>query len=255
MNVRLFAPRAARGETGGLGSAIGRDACALILLMLAAYTALALATLRLDAEAGENWMGVVGETLASVLALGFGAVAWVVPLEIGLLAAPLLRRRPIGPFGVRLAGDLMIAIILAALTQVAFPDSRYLSALPAGGNVGLFFGELLRGLFSAPGSFLIGFTAIGLILIARSAFSFIDWCERVMTFARKARAALRVFAQQFGAWLLRRTLLQRLLRAGPWARWLPAAGFPLLSAGDGRSPWQQGERTGVPPPAVAQTIR
>jgi S-DNA-T family DNA segregation ATPase FtsK/SpoIIIE len=224
--------------------------------MLAVYVALALATLQLELPAEANWMGPVGAGLAEVLVTAFGVVAWLVPLELGFIAAPLLRRRPTGPLGVRLAGDLMLSIIAASLTQVAFPDSRYQGVLPAGGNVGLFFGEVMRGLFSAPGSFLIGATAMTLILIARSAFSFIDWCERVSALARRAHELCTSLALRAWVWLRSRPRVERWLGRSRIARWL---GFTPIAAtsdvDDGRGAWQQDERTGIAPAALAAAIR
>jgi S-DNA-T family DNA segregation ATPase FtsK/SpoIIIE len=231
---------------------IRRDASALLLLMLAAYVSLALASLDLERPPETNWMGPVGAGLAQVLATAFGVVAWLVPLELALTAVPLLRRRTIGPLGMRLSGNLMLAIITASLTQVAFPDSRYQSFLPAGGNVGLFFGEIMRGLFSAPGSFLIGATAITLILIARSAFSFIDWCERVSALARRTHELFTTGARRVWLWLCTRPRVARWLATSRVARWL---GLGTAEAEDGRGVWQQDERTGIAPEAVARAIR
>jgi DNA segregation ATPase FtsK/SpoIIIE, S-DNA-T family len=252
MGVRLFTPRAAAAE--GPIVRIRRDASALLLVVLAAYLALALASLDLERPPETNWMGPVGAGLAQVLATTFGLVAWLVPLELSLMAVPLLRRRPFGPLGVRLAGDLMVAIITASLTQVAFPESRYLTFLPAGGNVGLFFGEIMRGLFSAPGSFLIGATAITLILIARSAFSFIDWCERVSALARRAHQLSLALVRRVWLWLCTRPRVARWLAASRVARWLGLS--PATTEGDdGRGVWQQDERTGIAPEAVARAIK
>src|SRR5690606_19130093 len=86
--------------------------------------------------------------------------------------------------GLRFAGDLLILVLVASLLQVAAPAWEVFGHVQSGGNVGLFFGELMRGLFSAPGSFLVGLTSIGLILIGRSSFSFIEWCEKVGVFYR-----------------------------------------------------------------------
>src|SRR5688572_22398429 len=117
MGVRLFAPRVSPG--GGEGSPssghrVGREAAALLLLAAACYLALALASLNLEesgsaAESG-NWMGPVGSWLAQVLAGGFGVVAWLLPLELLLMAAPLFRHREVQPLGLRLSGDLLLAI-------------------------------------------------------------------------------------------------------------------------------------------------
>jgi S-DNA-T family DNA segregation ATPase FtsK/SpoIIIE len=252
MGVRLFTPRAAAAE--GPTVRIRRDASALLLLVVAAYLGLALASLDLERPPETNWMGPVGAGLAQVLATTFGVVAWLVPLELTLMAVPLLRRRPMGPFGVRLAGDLMVAIITASLTQVAFPDSRFRDVLPVGGNVGLFFGEIMRGLFSAPGSFLIGATAITLILIARSAFSFIDWCERVSALARRTHELFTATARRLWLWLCTRPRVARWLASSRVARWFGLA--PVTTEGDdGRGVWLQDERTGVAPAAVARVIR
>jgi S-DNA-T family DNA segregation ATPase FtsK/SpoIIIE len=235
---------------------IRRDASALLLLMLAAYAALALASLELEQAPEANWMGPVGSGLALVLVTAFGVVAWLVPLELALVAAPLLRRRPTGPLGMRLAGDLMVAIIAASLTQVAFPELRYQGQLPEGGNVGLFFGEVMRGLFSAPGSFLIGLTAITLILITRSAFSFIDWCERVSALARRAYESFRALGSRSWQWLRSRPSIGRWLARSRVARWLGVAPLGLSSeVEDGRGVWRQDELTGIAPPAVARVIR
>src|SRR6187399_2620646 len=189
MGVRLFSPRASQGGGERTPSAlsIGREAAALLLLAAATYLALALASLEPPESlaVGGNWVGPVGAWLAGAFADGFGATAWLLPIELVLMAAPWFRDRPRPPLGQRLAGDLVLWILLAALTHVAVPDLLYQGRLPAGGSVGLFFGEILRALFSTLGSFLVGGTAVALLFIARSAFSFIEWCARITELARR----------------------------------------------------------------------
>jgi S-DNA-T family DNA segregation ATPase FtsK/SpoIIIE len=239
----------------------------LLLLAAASYLALALASLDLDARGSGtdigNWMGPVGAWLAHVLAGGFGVVAWLLPLELVLMAAPLFRQQEIQPLGLRLAGDLMLAIITSSLTYVAFPDLLYEGSLPVGGNVGLFFGELMRALFSTLGSFLVGATAAALLLIARSAFSFIEWCERVSATGRQLQAwCLRLFSRVRRAWDEgRASRRQELVGAGLGL--LPRAaaeGDPRLShmpgrPEDGYATWQPREKTGIPPRAVSAALR
>ena len=191
MGVRLFSPRAGSidgASTRRPGSRAGREAAAVLLLAAACYLVLALASLELSAlEPGGNWVGPVGAWLAEVLIGAFGVVAWLLPLELVLIAAPLLRSRELQPLGLRVSGDLALGIIAASLVQVAVPDATIERSLPVGGNVGLFFGELMRALFSTLGSFLVGATLAVLLLIARSAFSFIEWCERVAELGRRLR--------------------------------------------------------------------
>ena len=215
MAVRLFSPRVSEGGAApgpSSGRRVGREAAALLLVAAACYLVLALASLDLPGAAGadgsSNWMGAVGAWLARIIATGFGVVAWLVPLELLLMAAPLLRHREFRqPLGLRLSGDLLIAIIAASLVQVAFPDVWYEVTLPAGGNVGLFFGEIMRALFSTLGSFLVGVTAMALLLIARSAFSIIDAIERTLLLARRCRdSVLGWLARLRDAWREARAL-------------------------------------------------
>ncbi len=265
MGVRLFSPRVdpdPDSRSGAAAKSIGQEAAALLLVAAAAYLALALGSLELGTEqvqSGEgNWVGPVGTGLAQLLVSGFGVVAWLLPVEMMLVAAPLFRRRQLQPLGLRLSGDLVMAILVAALTHVALPDFSYEAELPLGGHVGLFFGEILRSLFSTIGSFLIGLTAVGLLLIARSAFSFIDWCERVAEAARRCRDGLLVLGARLRrAWLewrgSRPSAFPDLddsgtLASGSRLSWLP-------SGGDGRTAWTPRENTGIPPLAVSSALR
>ncbi len=264
MGVRLFSPRVS--PDGGVrapssGYRAGREAAAVLLVAAACYLALALASLDLEA-AESNWVGPVGAWLAELLAGGFGVVAWLLPLELVLVAAPLFRHRELQPLGLRASGDLALAIIAASLTHVAFTDSLYAGSLPVGGNVGLFFGEIMRALFSTLGSFLVGATLAALLLIARSAFSFIEWCERVSETVRRLRLwAFEAFGRVRRAWQEARAL-RRQGAAGVLGAPALVDG-PLASrlselpgrAEDGYASWLPRERTGIPPLAVSSALR
>ncbi len=162
----------------------GREAAALLLFAISCFLCLALASFRLDPNdstvIGRDWVGPAGAFVASVLVRAFGLVAWLVPLEIALIGLPLLRKKDIGSVSLRIAGDLILAIVLSSLVRVALPDLLVFGRVPSGGNVGLVFGELGRGMFSAVGSFLVGLTVVGLILIGRSSFSFIALVQRFL---------------------------------------------------------------------------
>jgi S-DNA-T family DNA segregation ATPase FtsK/SpoIIIE len=235
-----------------------------LLLAAATYLALAVASLPTlvnslghslvggpGAEPG-NWVGPVGAWIAEILVGGFGAAAWLLPLELVLMAAPAFHAdRPRAPLGQRLAGDLVLWILLASLLHVAFPDSLYQGRTAVGGDVGLFFGELLRALFSTLGSFLVGGTAVALLLIARSAFSFLEQCERALAALRQLRGRfLQLVARLRTLWREAYGRQQGVLVAA-------APGGPPSSAGaaDGRADWQPREQTGAPPPAVAGRVR
>src|ERR1044071_3344471 len=110
MGVRLFSPRSeARSSSGEsvrrYGYRAGREAAAVVLVAAACYLCLALGSLE-TIEPDGNWVGPVGAWLAGVLVGVFGIVAWLLPLELVLIAAPLLQHRELQPLGLRLSGDL-----------------------------------------------------------------------------------------------------------------------------------------------------
>src|SRR5215472_12711743 len=198
MAFPLFAPRrpidASRvGPTGvpplppnvRVGLARGREVAALLLWTGAVFLALALAsyagvpvvegegTVASWVVAGQNWVGPAGEACARSLVSLLGVVAWGIALELALLGIPFVRGKPSLATPARLGGDVLLAAIAAALVQVGWPEQLAFGRYLAAGSVGELFGELARSLFSTIGSFLVGFACLGLLLIARAAFSFI----------------------------------------------------------------------------------
>ncbi|WP_437569509.1 DNA translocase FtsK 4TM domain-containing protein [Sorangium sp. So ce542] len=239
MNVPLFAPRraqpaaglgeplrsgargAARTSPAGVsgpaappGHSYARDAAALVLLVSALYSALALASFRADPLrpeiSGDDWVGPVGAALAGASVQAVGVIAWFVPLELALLAMPLLgARRSIASL-FRLSGDIVVVIVLAALAHVAFPRAVAFGAMPLGGAVGELFGEVLRALFSNIGSYIIGLTVVALILMGRATFSFIELAHRAEQLAVAIAARVAGWARAlFGAWAAARDLERR----------------------------------------------
>ncbi len=161
----------------------GREVAALVVWTLAIFLVLALASYPLD-----NWVGPVGEVFAQGLASLVGVVAWALPLELFLLGIPLVRGRESAATPGRVAGDLLMAVVAAALVQVGWPGRTAFGSLAAGGLVGELFGELARSLFSTAGSFLVGFACLGLVLIGRAAFSFIAFARLVARVATATAA-------------------------------------------------------------------
>jgi len=216
MPIPVFAPRRlAAGEAlpgdGKTPLDRGREAAALTLFAAAVYATLALASFQADPARpevqGGDWVGPVGASFAHGAVGLLGFVAWGVPLELALFAAPLLRRRPSIANVARLAGDVIVACIVSALFHIALPQATVFGAMPIGGSFGELFGEVLRSLFSTLGSYIIGLTVIGLILIGRASFSFIAWVERAgrgtEVAAAKAKQGARAVA---GAWAMARDL-------------------------------------------------
>jgi len=217
-NAELFEPRAVRGPKNrvtepapGRLHTYAREAGALVLISSALYMALALASFRGDPMrpevVGADWVGPVGGLVAGGLAQAVGLAAWFVPIELVLLAAPLLNGKRAAASIVRLSGDVVVVVILAALGHVAFPSATAFGAMKLGGDVGDLFGEVLRTLFSSIGSYIIGLTVVALILVGRAAFSFIEWAQRAQRAAaivgQRGAGGIRAL---FGAWVAARDL-------------------------------------------------
>jgi S-DNA-T family DNA segregation ATPase FtsK/SpoIIIE len=207
MKLTWFAPsREAAGKVAASRSAPGsapppaglrgfvhsfaREASSVVLLATSLYAALALASFAADPArpevAGPNWVGPVGAAFSEVLVTAVGVVAWLVPFELVAVALPLLsdgvgERRGGLVWLRRIGEDLLLLTIGSALVHVALPLSTAFGQMPLGGAVGELAGELMRSLFSAVGSFIIGLTVFALILVGRASFSFI---EGTRSFAR-----------------------------------------------------------------------
>jgi S-DNA-T family DNA segregation ATPase FtsK/SpoIIIE len=174
---------------------------------------------------------------------------------------PLFRKRRVPAASFRIAGDLVAALILAALLHVAAPELLVFGRLPSGGNVGVFFGELMQALFSAVGSFLVGGTVVGLILIGRSQFSFIEWVERSARVVRVlkafiARLALRARAAWGEAIALRKQReAERKQAALPVIEEPPRDVAIMAHLEEDDADWLPLDETGPPPIALSEALR
>ena len=208
MGAQAFIPRSlapAGLDSSRTGGGRWVEASALLLFAAATFLALALVSVEYDPSdpglAGWDWMGEVGAFLARALVQGFGLASWLIPVELVCFGLPLLQGAQPTRVGLRVSGDTLLLVLVASLLQVACPEVEVFGRAHAGGNVGLLFGELMRGLFSAPGSFLVGFTAIGLLLISRASFSFIELTQRAEHFFAKTMAFFgRAWLRLSSAW-------------------------------------------------------
>jgi S-DNA-T family DNA segregation ATPase FtsK/SpoIIIE len=192
----------------------GREVAALLLWTCALFLALALASysgdpgetpgdLAMRASPGANWVGPVGELSARAIVSLVGIVSWAFPLEGVLLGVPFVRGKKSLITPARVAGDLLIVIVSAALVRVGWAERLAFGHHPASGLVGETFGELMRALFSTIGSFLVGFALIGLILIGHASFSFIALMHAVARLGQKSADGAKSVAD---AWRTARQL-------------------------------------------------
>ena len=228
-----------------------REILGLLLLALGLFLLLGLSTYRHDpldpTLVGANWVGPVGESVCGWAVQGFGLIALLAPLELGIVGLKLLRSRDVGTIGFRLAADLSLGIVLSSVVQIVLPDATSFGAMHLAGNVGWLFGELSRSLFSSIGTMLVAATLVGLLLLARSPYPFTEACERLACASRRFyQAAMRNSLRLHQAWLrarsLRRTNISR-DEAPPTINTQPsdAAIIAELNEDEENSVWTDGE--------------
>ncbi len=280
MGVRLFSARnALEANSAALAPASpehdrpkgqqfhGRllEAGALLLFSAGAFLALSLASFRIDpfdpTQGGSDLAGATGAAVAAVLVQGFGLVAWLLPLDLVLLGAPLFRGKVPDNLGYRVAADVLVGVVLSALVQVAAPELISFGSASAAGNVGMLFGELSRQAFSTLGSFLVGLTCVGLILIGRSSFSFIEWCKLSSDWsALLVQRLTALLAHVHGAWMKARAL-RRADREALTQREAPRIELHdkdeaiLMHLEEDESDWIPLDMTGEPPLAISEALR
>ncbi|MFZ5889632.1 MAG: DNA translocase FtsK 4TM domain-containing protein [Myxococcota bacterium] len=274
MGARLFSPRSAPelsspSQLSPLSAppevphhGRWREAASLLLFAGALFIGLSLVSFRFDPDNanvhGADWGGAAGSLVARILVQGFGVVAWLAPIELALIGRPLIRGLLPENLGLRVAGDLVVAIVLSALCQVALPEALVFGHAPFAGNVGLLFGEMMREAFSTAGSFLVGPTIVGLILIGRSSFSFIEWARRVARFLERLSARLAAAWQRLGgAWVTARALRKQEKLAQPEPRIVPTDpdAAIMIQLEDDDADWIPMEETAAPPLALSEALR
>lgn len=193
-----------------------REVQALLLCASALFLMLALVSFEDAVDGHGNWAGGVGHGVVGTLVEVLGAMAWLAPLELLLVARPLLRPAATMPLGLRIGGDILLALVAASLVQVTAPEAVVFGIHGASGAVGELFGELARALFSTAGSMLVGLSILGLLLIARTGFSFIAFADRLAQLASAFLTAVLAFvARVRHAWVVARQADERAIAAEP----------------------------------------
>lgn len=183
-------------SSGDLVAPEGRRQDVLAILSLTATVLLILALISYDARNGTaNLVGPVGHRLARALMLAFGLVAWLLPLEGGLLTYRLFRRRA-GMLGLAtMASTLVLVVIGASLAHLLIQPQAIWGASP-GGAVGELLGEVLRSLLGFYGTVIIGFAILATAIVLRTPWTLE---ETAQWFARLGHAVWAKVGNVFGA--------------------------------------------------------
>ncbi|MGB5264969.1 MAG: DNA translocase FtsK 4TM domain-containing protein, partial [Polyangiales bacterium] len=155
-------------SSGDLVAPEGRRQDVFAILALTATVLLTLSLVSYDARNGAaNLVGPVGHRFARALMLAFGLVAWILPLEGGLLTWRLFRRRSAMLGLATIASTLVLVVMGAALGHLLIEPQAFWGASP-GGAVGELLGEVLRSLLGFYGTVIIGFAILGTSVILRT---------------------------------------------------------------------------------------
>jgi S-DNA-T family DNA segregation ATPase FtsK/SpoIIIE len=168
----------------------GRRHEVLGLFALAGTILTGLALFSYDAREVDNAIGFVGQSIASVLAAGFGVAAWFVPLELALLTGRLFRRSRSGPgrasWGLaRLASTVVVVLVGCAMVHLAMPAEEVMGGHLPGGLLGEVLGELMRSLFGLVGAFVVGLTMLLVTLVLRTSLSVVGMGQQVAGAAKR----------------------------------------------------------------------
>ncbi len=178
---------------------------AVAMLAAAGFLLLALLSFRADPRdpsvSGSDWGGPVGASLAGWLVAGFGAVALLLPVELGSIGVSILSRQGQATLNLRIASVPVLGILLASLVEIIAPGMTAMGGMPAAGNVGLLFGELMRGLFSTLGSLLIDVTLLVMAVAVRSSQPVAELWRRLSSVLGKVgRGLWALWRRLYGAW-------------------------------------------------------
>jgi DNA segregation ATPase FtsK/SpoIIIE, S-DNA-T family len=129
-----------------------------------------------DLHAARNWIGPVGAYGADLLFQGFGYAVFLLPLGIFVLGARWFRSQTMDSPGVKIAGYLMLVLMVPTLlTLWHMPNVR--GAIPPGGLLGHLVSAGLCAAFNTLGANLVALATLFVGLFLATKFSFIETHE------------------------------------------------------------------------------
>jgi S-DNA-T family DNA segregation ATPase FtsK/SpoIIIE len=174
-----------QSATSGAGAKakLGRrhEILGIVCVSLAMLVALSLWSY--DTRGGENWIGPLGESLASVLGRAFGWTAWLVPVELAIAALHCMRLiRPSSAIGHACSAFSQL-VLGCAFLHLALHSVPAFGGQPSGGVLGELLGEVLKSLVGNVGAFVVCLAALTIALILRTSFSVVATTRGVLGFS------------------------------------------------------------------------
>jgi len=201
-------------SSGDLVAPGGRRQDVFAILTLTATVLLTLALVSYDPRDGAaNLIGPVGHRFARLVMRAFGLVAWLLPLEGGLLTYRLFRRRSAMLGLATMASTLTLVVIGAALAHLLITPQAIWGASP-GGAVGELLGEVLRSLLGFYGTMIIGFAILGTAVVLRIPWTLEESAQAIVRVSGAAWAKIHgAFVALREAWAEARDIHEEEVRA------------------------------------------
>jgi S-DNA-T family DNA segregation ATPase FtsK/SpoIIIE len=201
-------------SSGDLVAPEGRRQDVLAILALTATVLLTLALVSYDARNGTaNLVGPVGHRFARAVMLAFGLIAWILPLEGGLLTWRLFRRRS-ALLGLATLGSTLVLVVIGAALGHLLIEPRAVWGASPGGAVGELLGEVLRSLLGFYGTVIIGFAILGTAIILRTPWTLEETARAFARIGHAAWAKIRgIFIALREAWAEAREIHDEEVRA------------------------------------------
>lgn len=147
----------------------------------------------------QNWMGIVGAHVSSLLFQGFGFASFLIPFVLGIFAISFIFRWEWKHISLKLTGWMVILLATSALMRLWLrPFNIDSSDFLIGGILGEIFSRLLVRYFNLPGATVI--LVVGLILsfVLGTGISFISLLHRLVK-------GVRLFIERIGTLKMVRT--------------------------------------------------
>jgi S-DNA-T family DNA segregation ATPase FtsK/SpoIIIE len=168
----------------------------------AATVLLSLALASYDQRGGENWVGPIGESVATFFVSAFGLGALWLPLELALGTAELFRARSADAWLMRLCSLLAGLLLGCALLHLSLDSIKVFGGHIPGGVTGEVLAEVMRSLVGSAGAYVVCISALLINLVLRTSLSLVTVGGRVGRTLRDGSAAtLRSTRGSFGSLL------------------------------------------------------
>ncbi len=141
----------------------------------------------------KNWGGIAGSFLSSLLFLGLGKSAFIVPFIILLIGWYILIKKDINDAGFIIIGLVIFTLTFSTLASISVIKGTPFNLISNGGIVGLFLSVSLKNYIGLPGLYIVCISFIFFSLMLTTNFSL----RNIITFFRDILKGCRKIKEFF----------------------------------------------------------